>query len=244
MDLEEANEYLQAVQHVGPYIAYGVSLCILSPVILLLLLALAESGMCNISESIAAAVGTVMLLVIVAIAVFLFIVKGSRLSKYEFLDKEEIETGYGVDGMVKEKKEAFREQYVITNAVGVFLCIFSSVPLILTAALELGDEVVLGMVCLLLAIIAVAVNLFVRVGYTYGSYERLLREGDFTDVAKRKEKRLRPLAEIYWTFLTAVYLGISFFTGQWSISWVIWPVGAVVYALVVAIAKAVMKIEE
>jgi hypothetical protein len=40
---------------------------------------------------------------------------------------------------------------------------------------------------------------------------------------------------VYWALAVAVYLGISFITGAWDKSWIVWPVAGVLYGGVAAL---------
>ena len=53
----------------------------------------------HISENAAAGIGICVLIVIIAIAVMIFILCGMKTKKYEFMEKEDIETVYGFSGM-------------------------------------------------------------------------------------------------------------------------------------------------
>ena len=37
---------------------------------------------------------------------------------------------------------------------------------------------------------------------------------------------------VYWTTITCVYLCWSFLTFDWWISWIIWPVAAIIHAVI------------
>ena len=184
--MEEADEFLRIKTKTSPIIAFGVSLCVASAAPLIALIGLSESRRIGITEDFASGIGVAILLVMVAVAVFLFILSGRESSKYEFLGKEEIETEYGVDGIVREKKNGFSGKFTISVGIGVVLCILSCVPLMLCAGINAKDDIVVISVSILLLIVAVAVNLFVRVGIINSSFDVLLQEGDYT-VKKKKE---------------------------------------------------------
>ena len=129
--MEEADEFLRIKTKTSPIIAFGVSLCVASAAPLIALIGLSESRRIGITEDFASGIGVAILLVMVAVAVFLFILSGRESSKYEFLGKEEIETEYGVDGIVREKKNDFSGKFTISVGIGVVLCILSCVPLML-----------------------------------------------------------------------------------------------------------------
>ncbi len=94
----------QAVRETAGIIAAGVSLCILSPVSLILLLGLAEAGGLAFSENAAVAAGISVLLLMVSCAVALFVIWGKKLEAWEYLEAEPIELSYGVKGAVEKKK--------------------------------------------------------------------------------------------------------------------------------------------
>ena len=98
VSLEEANEFLRIKKEEAPKVSFGVSLCILSPICMFLLGAAGELNMIPLSEEAAGAIGMMILLVIVAVACAIFIPSGMKTKPYEFLEKEIIETEYGVSG--------------------------------------------------------------------------------------------------------------------------------------------------
>ena len=58
---------------------------------------------------------------------------------------------------------------------------------------------------------------------------------------KLKAKRNNNISIIYWSVITAAYLGYSFVTADWEHSWGIWPVAAVLFGAVCAIAEIIRK---
>ena len=188
--------------------------------------------------------GISVLLVMVAIAVFLFIKCGAKSKKYEYFDTEKIETAYGVDGMVNERKANFSEKYSLTNSIGVVLCIVSCIPLLVSSFLTDKGYIITAMVGVLLLIVAIAVNLFVRVGIINSSFDKLLQQGDYTIKKKKAAPVMNGIAGIYWMVAVAIYLGWSFTTNQWHITWVVWPVAGVLFGAVTAIVKMIIKSED
>ena len=240
VSMEEANEFLESNRKGAPVIANGVLLCILSPALLIVLSGLADGHIGNISEALAAGLGLLALFTMIATAVFLFITYGIRESHKEHLKAEPFETEYGVSGMVREKKKAYEETYIRGIAVGVVLCIASVVPLILAALAEFPDYVICIFVALLLGMIAIGVNLIIRVSMVKESYDVLLQEGEFTRVEKKANRKLDPFYGAYWSIVTAIYLGWSFWSMRWDYTWIIWPVAGVLFGAVTAILKGVM----
>ena len=242
--MEEADEFLRIKTKTSPIIAFGVSLCVASAAPLIALIGLSESRRIGITEDFASGIGVAILLVMVAVAVFLFILSGRESSKYEFLGKEEIETEYGVDGIVREKKNDFSGKFTISVGIGVVLCILSCVPLMLCAGINAKDDIVVISVSILLLIVAVAVNLFVRVGIINSSFDVLLQEGDYTVKKKKEAPVVGAVMLVYWLIFVAIYLGWSFPTGKWDISWVVWPIAGVLSPIVALITRMFVNKKE
>lgn len=240
---EEANTYMDLVKAVSGKMAAAISLLILSPISLILLGGMSEYYS-MMTEDMAGGIGMVILLVMVAIGVAVLILNGMKLSKYEYLEQEEISLQYGVQGIVEKKREEYEEKYRTNIVIGVVLCILGVIPLMLAAGFKADDFVAVCCVDILLVFVAVAVNFFVRSGMIYGSYEKLLQTGDFTPDKKRVGKKLSYLPGIYWCTATAIYLAISFYTMRWDTSWIIWPVAGVLYAAVYGICGAIAKRKE
>ena len=238
--LEQANIYLDTVKSVAGTIALGVALCILSPTALIYLGALSDAeGGFAIPENLAGGVGIIVMLALVAAAVAIFLFFGSRLSPYEHLDSQPVELAYGVDGVVQKRQAQYHPTHLMLLVAGITLCILSLVPLMVAAAVdEDGMGVIVGLI-LLFVFVAVGVFLLVRTCIIAGSFQRLLETGDYTRAHKQAENS--PLATIYWGLVLAVYLGWSFWTMDWGRTWLVWPVAAVLYAPVRAMAGLLTK---
>ena len=235
--LEQAKEFLRVKEETAPRIAFGVALCILSPILLILLAAAAETGLLPmiLTEERSAMLGLVILIFMIAIAVALFITTGAKTQEYEFLEKEPFETEYGVEAMVREAQREYRERYVRNCAVGVCLCILSVVPLFLMILFEDNDFMASLGVCILLGMVALGVYVLIRSGIRWESYEKLLQEGEYNKVAKRTNKKNERIGGIYWMAVTAIYLAYSFWTFEWQWTWIVWPVAGVLFGLLMAI---------
>ena len=242
--LTQAGDYLKKARANAPRMALATALCVLSPVSLLALCALSEYNLLGISENFAAGLGLCILLALVAVAVVLFMQCGAAVKPYEFLEKEPIDTEYGVTGLVQERRDAFAARYNSANTLGTVLCILAAVPLF--AAMMLTDTEVLSAsaVCLLLVLVACGVYAFVRVGTIQDAMDQLLETGDFTRDAKARKGVIRAVSAAYWLVVVAIFLFYTFGpygNGQPQYSWFIWAIAGVVYAACVVAAKAFVR---
>ena len=145
-----------------------------------------------------------------------------RGKKYEYLEKIDIETEYGVNGMVKERRDTYAETHSRRLIIGVMLCIISAVPLLGAEAVHYSNNTDLFpilCVALLLIMCAVGVKLIVLTCSRQGGYDRLLEEGDYS----------------------RLYLGWSFATSRWELTWMVWPVAGVLFAAYREIMKAIVR---
>ena len=239
--MEEANAFLKIKEDNSRRVALGVMLCILSPVALILLGGAQSFGLLKWSENAAGGVGLLILMLFIVPAVGLFVVSNLRITPYEYLEKEPVETLYGVTGMVREKKERFQPVHTRYLLIGIMLCVASSIPLFISMIFrEESFRTVLG-IASILVLAAVGVLLIVRVSIVWGSYQMLLEEQEYSRENKERNKHYGYIGGIYWCLVTAAFLAWSFIGNAWERSWIIWPVAGVAFGAVVGIAGALRK---
>lgn len=237
--VEEANHFLEQTDIFASKISFAVMLFIFSPICLLFLGGLSENGM--ISENLACSIGIFILLVLVAAGVAVTIINSVSYSKYDWMESEDFDTEYGVEGIVRKAKDGFMPLYTKGLSFGVVLCILSVIPLILAGAAETEEWILCGGVSLLLLIVGFGVNQIVNVSIIYGGYQKLLKEGDYSHDEKAFRRKITHFSGAFWCIVTAIYLLISFRQNNWEISWVIWPVAALVYAAAGGILRMILK---
>lgn len=239
--MEMANEYLQIIDWSAGKTAFATMLCILSPIVLLMLGTMSEMPNYHISENATAGIGICVLIVLIAIAVTIFILCGMKTKKYEFMEKEDIETVYGVSGMVKEKRDAYHSMYVTQLVIGIACCICSVIPLFGTLAVSESDFYMVSAVCMLLALVAIGTYFIVRSAAKMNAMNQLLEEEDYTRQKKHENKKMSGPVTVYWLIATAIYLAWSFTTNDWDRTWIIWPVVGVLFPAFFAIVNGIRK---
>lgn len=227
---EEVKVYLDLARLVARKLALGVSLCILSPVCLIILGGMSDLGNTGISENMASGFGVAVLFMLVALGVGLLILNGLKMSKYEWMETDLVQLDEDVSKRVYEEKEMYETKFRSGIAMGVVLCISSMIPLFLSLAIfenELFEVYTIGVMFFL---VSIGVHIIVNSSCIYGSYQKLLQEGDYTVESKTKNKLTETFSGIYWCIIVAVYLGWSFMTNDWGKTWIIWPVAGAVFA--------------
>ena len=133
--------------------------------------------------------------------------------------------------------------------IGIGLCILSVIPVIIFGEINLHLQAVdlesMGAAFLLL-FVAIGVFLIVYGSMIYGSFDELLKVNDVRTVGgnyvpEQKEQYMTPamatIMEVYWPTITCIYLIWSFLTFEWWVSWIIWPVAAIVHSILKSIFK-------
>ena len=242
VSMEEANAYLECVKENSPKIGIGVMLCVLSTAFLMVFCAFSESIMKD-RQGLAIGIGMTIMFIMIAVAVLIFIVFGSKYEKYKYLKEEEFETAYGVDGMVKDRREKVGTKNTVTIAVGVLAIIIAIIPIIVSSFLDPTGVTTLYMVALLLAVIAIAVYYFVKAGSVTESFKVLLKEEEFASKSSKKNSNiLGGIATAYWVTITAVFLYLNIVLVL-DKAWIIWPIAGLAFAGIMAILNAVLKEE-
>ena len=238
VSMEEASAYLDHKNTAANRISLGVMLCILSPVLLIILTGAQEAGHIALTENQAAGLGLIVLFLLIGAAVALFVISGIRHSRFEYLEEEIIDTAYGVSGMARERRERYRSVNARMLTAGIVLCVVAAVPIFIAELFfeenEMAEILAVGV---LLVLIAVGVLMIVRTSIIWGGFKALLEEDDYSRVEKTAEKKIAPIASIYWALVTAGYLGWSFLTMEWHRTWIVWPIAGAAFGIVSGVAR-------
>lgn len=238
--MEEAKKYCK--ENAKAALRYGIAsmLCTISPIILIIMGGFQEEF--GLSGGIVAAVGLVPMILIIACAVAIFIITGISMGKYEKYEKEILFLDYSTKQFVEAQREAEKMSIALQIAIGVFLCIVAALPLIIVGSMELASDLPAVLtVGVMLAIIGIAVFLFVSAGTKSDAYHVLLQEEEYSEIRKRKGSPVHIFDSIYWPIVTLTYLAWSFITMDWHITWIIWPIAGVLNGAIEAILTAMIK---
>ena len=244
VSLTQASAYLALRKAAAPKIAIATALCITSPVTLILLAGMSEVQRFHISENAAAGIGLCVLLGLVALAVSIFLRTGAEAKEFRFLEEEPFETEYGVEGMVRQRQQEYKDTHTRLVTVGVVLCVLAAVPLFAAVCIDGSDLLYIAAVCALLVLVAIGCLALVTAGVYQGAMEQLLEEGDYTRPQKKHHKLMGTVTTIYWLTATAVFLLYTYGphgNGQPRYSWIIWAVAGVLYAAVMGIVRIISR---
>ena len=126
-----------------------------------------------------------------------------------------------------EMFEAHPEIEAVVLASGIMLCVLSFVPTILFDT-DWAPAI-------FMFIVAVGVGLIIISGAKKRAYDELFKKNVKKKKSSYKNPSVRKIMSLYWTTVTCLYISYSFITFEWHRSWIIWPIAAVINALIRAI---------
>ncbi|MCR5700584.1 MAG: permease prefix domain 1-containing protein [Lachnospiraceae bacterium] len=250
VSFEEVKEFLDDSKKRAFRVALGVALCIMSVSACIIPDAITENPLVR-------ELGVSMMFIMIAVGVILFIYTGAIMKKWDFIEKQACSMDMATVDFVKEAEAAYAPKHALLLAIGVALCIISVVPAsifdeiddIITGPVRVDD---LGGVCLFV-FVAIGVFFIVYSGVIKGSFEEL-----FKGIARKTEKvenesveeekgsgnvyvddersgltyvssTAETIMEVFWPTVTCIYMCWSFLTFDWFITWIIWPIAAVLH---------------
>ncbi len=237
ISLAQANEFLEWRKRAANRIAAATFLCIAAVIPLLLLGTATEL----LPENLAAGIGLITLLIMIAPAVAIFLFCGFQNEPFEFIDREPFETEYGVEGMVREKKKAYRPAYVKSNIIATCLCVLAFVPLFI-GSFTGNDFFIAVMFAVTMILAGIGAMLFIIAGVRWASMQKLLKEGHYVPKDPQEQRKIRikkNVGRVYWLSVTAIYLAGSFLTDCWEITWIVWPIAGIMFGVVMCLCNLI-----
>lgn len=243
--LEEAEGYADAQQRIRFRVTTAIMLFVLSPAALIALPVAAESGLLPITEAAGAFTGLLTLFALVAIGVMLVISTSRETAPYSHIAEGRFTPNPAVTRWAEAVATQHERGRIRALQVAIALWILAPIPLI-AFALFLGDSpqddfwTVIGVV-LVLVIVAAGLGILLPQTWAHTVAERLGR-GAKAKAGRDDDERsiVGVIAAFYWPLLAAIFLAWSFIGNAWGISWIVWPIGGVLFG---AIAGGVSAVE-
>ena len=245
--LKEAQGFADAHQRTRFHVSIAVMLFVLSPTVLIALPAAARAGIVSMSPDVATFIGLLTLLVLVAVGVALMVIASRATEPYARIS----DGRFTADPAVIHWAEALAEQHSRGRSralvVAVALWILSPIPLIAFSLLLDGSPQIefwntIGVV-LVLVIVATGLGILLPQAWAHTVAERLTHRAAGCERGASPDGDERSIvgviAAFYWPLLTAIYLAWSFIGNDWGISWIVWPIGGVIFGAIAGGGHAV-----
>lgn len=251
VSLDTATEYLDAIARTSRPTAGAITLFILGPALLVSLATYSEDALyfdpMRISPDAMGIAGICIMMLFIAAGVGLLILQDMKLAKFKQFKEASLELQYGVEAAVRRRAESTESLRYMQQAAGVCLTILSAIPFLIASYYGTGLIFALGFFSAAI-LVSLGVYLLVYSGIIRDGYRALLQEGDFSHDEKSNKRdsksaalKYRPIARAYFGTITLLYVGYSFITKDWKSSWIIWPVSALLYHIIISILNALKK---
>lgn len=232
---EEAEQFVadRGLHHF--FIGLGVMFCIISPIS-----AIFFDGIYPEGYGMGEAIGVSGLFTFVAIAVAIFIYASFRMNKWDFIKKMPCSIDYQTADELYLEQKRNRSSKTLFLTIGVILCIISLIPVSVMGSLPLGRLAsdVFGPIVMFI-MIGIGVMFIIFSNGRDGAYTILLGLNDSKTVSgsyestrtgsvKYTNKTIEGIMSVYWPTVRNLYLIWSFLTFDWHITWIIWPVAALI----------------
>lgn len=241
LPMEEARKYLRDHSRHAFMIALGVLFCITSVCGPVFFHAFGADKDSRINFD---ALGACVMFLLIACGVGLFVYSGVTIGRWNYLKTERYVTDFATSDYLHQTHEAYKSTYALQLTIGVILCVLSVIPSILTESMH-GYSIFWSDFsgAMLFILVGIGVFLIVMGSMKLGSIKKLLHlnaqrtvGGNYTPSQQSEphysNKTTATVMSVFWPTVTCLYLIWSFMTFDWHISWIIWPISAIIHALI------------
>lgn len=232
----EVKGYIKDKSREAFMVAFGVLLCIIS---------VTGHIVADSFHGVSDAVGVLVMFLSIGIGVCMFVFSGIKMSRWDYIKKTPCTVDFATFNDVKQEKDRFNNQHAVFVTIGVLLCCICFVPAAVIDDMNLSFAAVdMGSItgAMLFWMVGAGVFLIVFSSIKMGSFQTILQindastmGGNFTPVKEHQtysNKTVEAIMSVYWSTVTCIYLIWSFVTFDWYITWIVWPVAAIVQVVV------------
>ena len=232
----EVKDYLKDKSREAFMVAFGVLLCIIS---------VTGHIVADSFHGVSDAVGVLVMFLSIGIGVCMFVFSGIKMSRWDYIKKTPCTVDFATFNDVKQEKDRFNKQHAVFVTICVLLCCICFVPAAVIDDMNLSFAAVdMGSItgAMLFWMVGAGVFLIVFSSIKMGSFQTILQTndastmgGNFTPVKEHQtysNKTVEAIMSVYWSTVTCIYLIWSFVTFDWDITWIVWPIAAIVQVVV------------
>lgn len=100
------------------------------------------------------------------------------------------------------------------------------------------------LVYLMISLVVVSIYLWVYGGSRWSAFKKLFAQGESVTSGKRTSMAIERATAIYWPIMLAIYLIWSLATLNWTKTWLVWPISAVLFSIVLGIVDLAVAIPD
>ena len=248
LSMEDVRQFLREHSRHSYFVALSIFLFILSACCPIFFGAAADTSLR--SSDVLDASGIILMLVFIAIGVGMLVYSNVCMGHWKHLEKGNFVTDFATTDYIHHEMEHYKSTHALLLTIGIMLCILSVVPPILldaasSFAADTLEDCSGGFV---LIFVAIGVFLIVISSMRMGGYRTLLHlnnqntiGGNYVPEQQDRQQyhnsTLAAIMSVYWPTITCLYLIWRFLSFDWWITWIVWPIAAIVESLIKNISK-------
>ncbi len=138
----------------------------------------------------------------------------------------------------KAKVDSYRKRNAISISIAIMLYILSPVAMFGANGFDIENmpNAILGVV-LLLVVVAIATGLLIYTDLSTPYEIKQFLNDNNTSEYKNISEGQKLILSMYWCLITFIYLFISFRTGAWHITWIIWIFASSINSIAIYVFK-------
>lgn len=247
ISLNQAQNYADTYRSTRWLLATAIALFVIAPIPLVSLTIASSDPSFIVSTQIATIVGFAILLPLAAVGVGMLVWRYQRLQPFALIREGRGHPTSEVKVFAASVRRENSKTRTFALIVAVALWIVAVFPLIGAGVLTQNmpqfhaDKYIAGGVAVAALLVAIGLLVFLPTNWANDVAFRLLDEG----LAEARQKHdssaddnqptwVRVFYSTYWLVLVAIYLTLSFWLDSWGRTWIIFPVGGVIFAAAAA----------
>ncbi|WP_084039473.1 permease prefix domain 1-containing protein [Demequina sp. NBRC 110053] len=243
--LDEAQSFADAQRVSSRRIGLAVALFVLSPIALIVGSGAAQAGVGPWNEETASLIGLLILLTLVAVGVLIIISSGRMSGAPQRIVDDEFSASPEVTAWARDLSSRHETHLTRSLQVAIAVWILSVAPILVTTLVTEGTPhhqfwATVG-VGGALAMVAAGLAVFLPRTWARTAAEKL-EEGsspEGVDGDDDETSVMGIIAAIYWPLLTTIFLAWGFIGDAWDRSWIVWPIGAVLFGAIAGGVNAI-----
>ena len=247
----EVENFIDTYKRSARGIGLGVLLIVIGVIVLIgagasvsimgIALSTGSDAITILNNDVIPVLGLSFLLLMIVPAVGLFIGHGMSLSNFKAIDEGHFRLDAGTQARLKMTADDMRGRipFKISSNIGlillgvIFIILSSLIGTASNGALSSSQAGTIAVMFFLLAGGLAARN-FIILGMDSTAYDKLLQRGDYSPENRKSSTLVEAIASLYWPLAVVIYLGWSFITGDWHITWVVWPIAGILFGGIAA----------
>jgi hypothetical protein len=254
--MAQAQNFIAAMKRTRWLLGIGVALIVFGAAPFLGL-AIAYGSVGGTRENLSLLLGFALMLPLVGVGVGLLVYRAQQLSPFRRITSgmDRCTPEIAAYGDASQQQESPKRTLALV--IAIMLWILSGLPVIGAGIytqdwLQSQADPLLGLgMAITLVLVSLGLLIFLPSNWMHSAQTHLTQtspeavaERDYDEDSDRYPAWVRAVYAGFWLIVTGIYLAGSFITGNWGITWIIWPISAIAFGAFSAITGTIYSSHE